>query len=66
MVLAAYALDVLTNDECLLLVRVGGLQRQQLTHLVLAVNVLRNLAFVLAYQAVGGLHYVLRRTVILL
>ena len=64
--LTAQPLDVLTHDDSLLAVGIGRLQRQQLALLVAAVDILRYLAFVLAYQRVSGLHDKLRRAVVLL
>ena len=61
-----YSLDVIAHYHGLLLVAVCGLERQTVTLLIFAENILVYLPLVLTYQAVGSLHDELCRAVVLL
>ena len=64
--LSSDTLNVVAYDDSLLLVAIGGLQRESLALFVLAEDILANLSFVLANQRVSCLNDELRRTVVLL
>ena len=65
MLLLPQPLDVLTHYHRLLLVRIGWLQLQPFSVLVLREHILRNLPLVTPYQRVRRLHNELRAAIVL-
>ena len=65
MVLTTDAFDILSHDDGFLLIRVGWLQLQTFTMLVLREHIFGNLSFIPSDQGVCSLHNQLCRTVIL-